>query len=264
MKTYIDNFKKYRFLLTELVKKDVKLKYRRSKLGIFWTLLEPILTTIVLTIVFSGFRGKSDPTFPVYILSGRLLFSFFSGGTKAAARSIRTNSSMMRKVYVPKYMYPLATILSNFVIFLISLIVLVGASIIMPININWHVFLAIVPLTVMFFITLGTGMILATAEVFFRDLEYLWGVITTLIMYCSGIFYKIEDMGQAKKTTTMLQTIMDWNPVYAVIKNFRCCVYLGVAMDYRALIYSCIVAIVLTVIGIYVFFKKQDEFILNL
>ena len=264
MKKYIENFKKYRFLLTELVKKDIKLKYRRSKLGILWTLIEPILTTIVLTIVYSGFRGKSDPTFPVYILSGRLLFAFFSGGTKAAARSIRTNSSMMRKVYVPKYMYPLATILSNFIIFLISLVVLVGAAIIMPININWHVFLGIIPLVILFFITLGTGMILATAQVFFRDLEYLWGVITTLIMYCSGIFYKIEDMGSGRKTTGMLQTIMDWNPIYAVIKNFRCCVYLGIGMDYHALAYSIVVAVVLFSIGIYVFFKRQDEFILNL
>ena len=103
-------------------------------------------------------------------------------------------------------------------------------------------------------------MILATAQVFFRDLEYLWGVITTLIMYCSGIFYKIEDMGSGRKTTGMLQTIMDWNPIYAVIKNFRCCVYLGIGMDYHALVYSIVVAVVLFSIGIYVFFKRQDEF----
>ena len=104
----INNFKKFRFLMFELVKKDIKLKYRRSYLGILWTLLEPLLTMIVLTVVFSGFYGKSDRAFPIYVLSGRLLYSFFSSGTKAACKSIRSNASIIKKVYVPKYIYPFA------------------------------------------------------------------------------------------------------------------------------------------------------------
>jgi len=123
----LQNFKKFRFLLYELIKKDIKLKYRRSYLGIIWTLLEPILTTIVLTIVFINFRGKKDHTFPIYILTGRLLYSFFSQATKQAMKSIRSNSGMIKKVYVPKYMYPLSNILSSYITFAISLIVLLGA-----------------------------------------------------------------------------------------------------------------------------------------
>ena len=110
MKTYIENFKKYRFLLWELVKKGVKLKYRRSYLGILWTLLEPLLTMIVLTIVFGSMFGNPDPTFPVYILTGRLLYSFFSSATSGAMKSIRGNAGMIKKVYVPKYIYPLSSV----------------------------------------------------------------------------------------------------------------------------------------------------------
>lgn len=268
MKKYITNFMKYKFLLTELVKKDIKLKYRRSKLGILWTLLEPILTTIVLTLVFGTIRNKggSDSTFPVYILTGRLLFQFFSQSTKAAARSIRSHHGMMRKVYVPKYMYPLGSVLSNFVTFLISLIVLVGACVIYKIHITGYIVLSIVPLITLFLMTFGTGMILATAQVFFRDVEYLWGVATTLIMYCSGIFYKLEDLAGvgAKAGKGILQMVLHWNPVYATIYNFRCTVYYGQPLDAWYTFYGMAVAIATITVGVWLFYKKQDEFILNL
>ena len=129
MKKYVDNFMQYRFLLSELVKKGIKLKYRRSYLGMIWSMLEPLLTMIVLTIVFGTLYGNTDRTFPVYILTGRLLYSFFSQSTKAALKSIRQNSAMIKKVYVPKYLYPLSSVLFNYVIFLISLIVLAMVSV---------------------------------------------------------------------------------------------------------------------------------------
>lgn len=257
MKKYIANFRKYQYLLSELVKKDIKLKYRRSKLGILWTLLEPILTTIVLSIVFGTLKGKNE-AFPVYILTGRLLYAFYSGSTKVAAKSIRTNGSMMRKVYIPKYMYPLASILSNFVIFLISLVVLLGAMVIFKIAPTWHTITAVVPLLILFVLALGTGLILATAAVFFRDLEYLWGVVLTLIMYCSCIFY------EPKSLHLEGSMILKVNPMYCIIQNFRNAVFYGTGFDYQTLIYSAIVAIVLLVVGVYVFYKKQDEFILNI
>ena len=125
MKSYIENFKKYRFLLWELVKKGVKLKYRRSYLGILWTLLEPLTTMIVLSVVFGTLFGNKDPHFPVYILCGRLMYSFFSSATNGAMKAIRTNAGMIKKVYVPKYIYPLSSVLFNYIIFAISLIVLV-------------------------------------------------------------------------------------------------------------------------------------------
>ena len=130
MKKYIDNLIQYKFLLSELVKKGIKLKYRRSYLGIVWSLLEPLLTMIVLTIVFGTLYGNTDKTFPVYILTGRLIYSYYSTATKSALKSIRANSAMIKKVYVPKYLYPLSTVIFNYIIFLISLIVLAAVSIV--------------------------------------------------------------------------------------------------------------------------------------
>ena len=130
MKKYIDSFVNYRFLLWELVKKGIKLKYRRSYLGIIWSLLEPLLTMIVLTIVFGTILGNHEKTFPVYILCGRLLYNFYSTSTKAGLSSIRKNAAMIKKVYVPKYLYTLSSILYNYIIFLISLLVLVAVGVV--------------------------------------------------------------------------------------------------------------------------------------
>ena len=111
-----ERFLQNRFILSELVKKGIRLKYRRSYLGILWSLLEPLLTMIVLTIVFGTLMGEHDKAFPVYILSGRLLYGFFSQSTTAALKSIRANSSIIKKVYVPKILYPLSSILFNYII----------------------------------------------------------------------------------------------------------------------------------------------------
>ena len=131
MKKYLDNLRQYQFLLSELVKKGIKLKYRRSYLGILWSMLEPLLSMVVLTIVFGTLYGNTDKTFPVYILSGRLLYSFYSSATKAALKSIRSNAAMIKKVYVPKYLYPLSTVIYNYIIFLISLVVLAIVGVIL-------------------------------------------------------------------------------------------------------------------------------------
>lgn len=117
MKKYIEGFMRYRYLLNELVVKGIKLKYRRSYLGLVWTLLEPLLTTMVLAFVFGTLLGKNIPYFPVYILCGRLMYSCFSSTSKVAMRSIRANQAMIKKVYVPKYLYPLSTIIYNYILF---------------------------------------------------------------------------------------------------------------------------------------------------
>ena len=186
---YLKNFWHYRQLLVELVKKGIKLKYRRSYLGIIWSLLEPVLTTMVLTVVFGTLFGHDEPEFPMYILTGRLLYSFFSQGTKAALKSIRSNAGMIKKVYVPKYLYPLSDVLFNFVIFLLSLIVLVILGLVLRVWPRPSWLLLVFPLILLFFMTYGVGMILATVAVFFRDMEYLWTVLLMIIMYTCAIFY---------------------------------------------------------------------------
>lgn len=252
----IRNLKKYKYLLYELIKKDIKLKYRSSVLGVLWTLLEPLLTMIVLTLVFSEILGKGEQYYPVYILAGRLLYSFFANGTKTALKSIRSNSSMITKVYVPKYMYPMASILSNYVIFLISLIVLIGVAGVMRVAPTWYLLEGIIPLLVIGILTLGAGMLLATLNVFFRDLEYLWGVVLMLIMYMSAIFYRVDSI-------TKHTWIFKLNPLYSCIVNFRNAIF-GQPLDMYHFWYSLIFSVVLLAVGTFVFWKKQDDFILYL
>ena len=258
MKKYINSFKQYRFLLMELVKKGIKLKYRRSYLGIVWTLIEPLLTMIVLTVVFGTLFGRKDPQFPVYILAGRLVYTFFSEGTKNAMKSIRANAAMIKKVYVPKYLYPLSSCLYSFVIFLISLIILVVTMLIMKVYPTVYLLQAIVPLVILFIMTLGVGMILSTLAVFFRDLEYLWNVLLMLVMYASAIFY---DPGKILKSNVGF--LLKYNPLYCVIASFRNAVF-GRPMSMKMIAYSGVISVMSLIVGIYLFYKNQDKYILHI
>lgn len=254
----ISNFKKYRYLLYELVKKDIKLKYRNSYLGIIWTLLEPLLTMIVLVMVFSSRLSQGIADFPVYILSGRLVYSYFSNTTKTCMKSIRNNGGMIKKVYVPKYMYPLSGAISGYVTFMLSLIVLGAVCMYRGINPGLGVFRAVLPLLILFVMTLGVGMILATFAVFFRDLEYLWGVFLMLLMYASGIFYSIESM-----MTSSNAWLFKLNPLYAVICNFRNALF-GAPLNMEYLAYSAGFSLVSLLFGTFIFYKAQDRFILHI
>ena len=258
MKDFIYNLKKFRFLFWELVKKDIKLKYRSSVLGVFWTLLEPLLTMIVLTLVFSNLLGKGDDNFPVYILCGRLLYSFFSNGTKVALKSVRKHGSMIGKVYVPKYMYPLSAVVSNYIMFIISLVVLAGVMIFEQVKITVYLLQAFIPMIIILIMTMGVGLILATFDVFFRDLEYLWTVFLMLIMYTCAIFYKVDNLKTAAN-----EMIFKCNPLYSVISMFRDAVFGRSIMDNSYnLWFSLCFSLGVFLVGILVFWRKQDKFIL--
>ncbi len=267
---FFNNFLKYKYLMGQLVKKNIKLRYRRSYLGMLWTLIEPLLTMIVLSVVFGSLLGRNSTDaafagvpFPIYVLTGRLLYSFFSSATNSAMRSIRTNGAMIKKVYVPKYIYPFSGILANFIIFLISLVVLVGVMVFFLATgqyhapINGYMVMTVIPLLNLFILSTGVGMILSTLCVFFRDIEYLWSVMLMLIMYCSAIFYFASNMSGDP------QKLVKLNPLFGVIDNFRRA-FFGQPFDMRLLLYTSVFAVGTLVIGMIVFYRKQDSFILNI
>lgn len=256
MKTFLEEFGKYKSLFAELVRKGIKLKYRRSYLGVIWSMAEPLLTMIVLTLVFGTLLGHDGKEFPVYILAGRLIYTLFSQSTTNALKSIRTNQGLIKKVYVPKYLYPLSGITFNYLLFLISLIVLFAVSMSLKVYPTVYILLAIVPLFVLFLLSVGVGLILATAGVFFRDIEYLWNVLLMLIMYTCAIFYYPDAI-----LTSRISWILKYNPLFCIISNFRSCVF-GEMMDMGMLAYSVIFSVASLIIGGIIFSKKQDEFIL--
>lgn len=253
---FFANFKKYNFLLRELVSRDIKIKYRRSVLGIFWSFLEPLLSMIVLTILFSTFFKHSIPNFPVYYLTGLLVYQFFSGGTNGAMRSIKSSSSIIKTVYVPKYMYSLSSILSNFVTFLLSLVVLFIVMLATSAPFTIYIVLVVLPFVALLLLTIGVGLTLATVNVFFRDMEHLYGVLLMLLMWAMPIFYPANIVPES------FRFIQYYNPVYAVISCCRSVFLYGTTYDPMTLLFAMVSGVVALIIGIALFYKYQDRFIL--
>jgi lipopolysaccharide transport system permease protein len=253
---FFANFKKYNFLLRELVKRDIKIKYRRSVLGIFWSFLEPLLSMVVLTIIFSTFFQRAIPNFPVYYLTGILVYQFFSEGTNGAMRSIKSSSSIIKTMYVPKYMYSLSSILSSFVTFLLSLVVLFIVMLATHVDFTIYMILAVLPFVALLLLTIGMGLIVATINVFFRDMEHLYGVFLMMLMWAMPIFYPANIVPES------FRFIQYCNPLYAVISCCRSSFLYGAVYDPMQLLFAMVSGVVALIIGIALFYKYQDRFIL--
>lgn len=275
LSSHKNNFMKYRYLLSELVRKDIKLQYRDSVLGVFWTFLQPLLTMIVLSVVFNNLFGRDSSkvvNYPVYLLSGRLLFEFYSHSTKRAMRSIRSHASIIKKVYVPKYIYPLSSVISTFITSLISLLVLVVVVAffnivgIHPIPITWHVVFAIIPVFILFFFSLGVGMILATLNVFFKDIENIYDVFCLLLFYVTPIVYHISRLGFDDGSWQL--KLIKLNPLYGIIGMFRASILFGDRFasfwDMKLMLYSIVCTVIVLIVGFIMFYKNQDKFILHI
>ena len=263
------NLYKYRYLLMEIVKKNIKLQYRNSILGVYWTFLQPLLTTFVLVLVFSNIFGRDNAAvvnYPVYLLCGRLLYEFYSQATKRAMRSVRLSASVIKKVYIPKYIYPVSNVISTFVTFLISLLVLVVFILYFqffsdrPVHITGYAALAFVPILILFLLCLGVGLILSVLEVFFKDIEYLYDVFCMLLFYLTPIFYHVSQL----HANAYVQLALMANPLYSIVSMFRCCVLYGRMWNWHWFWYSLGFSLVTIVIGAAVFYKKQDKFILHI
>ena len=246
------------FLMSELVKKGIRLRYRGSYLGILWSLIEPIMTTCVLVIVFGTLMRKRPPDFSLYIVCGRLVYSFYSGATKSAALSLWRNRSMIRKVYVPKYLYPMAECIYQFVIFLVSMLVVALVMLYCrraPTPLIWQVLPAWV---LLFGLTVGSGLILSTLHVFFKDIQYLWNVMLMLIMYMCAIFYY-----PTKILKSSWGFILRLNPLYCIIDIFRGGI-MGYPADQWDFMYATGFMAAIILVGLIAFKKLQDKFVFYL
>ncbi|MDR0911609.1 MAG: ABC transporter permease [Methanobrevibacter sp.] len=255
---FITNFTKYRFLLAELVKRDLTVKYKDSVLGIFWSFLNPILDALIMVIIFGFFFGSSIPYFAVYVVIGRITFNFFSSGTSGALNSIKSGAGIIKKLYVPKYIYPLSKILSESINLAISMIVLVGAMIVIQCPFSFYNLVAIVPIAILFVFTLGCGLLLASINVFFKDIKYLYSVFIQLLMYASALFYPID------RFPPEMMIVFKLNPLYCAISGFRDTILYQQFPDPGMLLYQLITAIIAFAVGLFVFYKTQDKFVLHL
>ena len=258
MPSYIENFRKYRPLLEELVSRDVKIKYRRSVLGVFWTLLNPLLMMIVLSVVFSNLFKFDIENFPLYLLSGQIIFNFFNDATSNAMSAIIGNAALIKKVYVPKYMFVLSRVISSVINLLASCVALFLVMIATRAELHWTMLFAWVPILLLIGMSLGIGLFLAAITVKFRDVMHLYSVLMSVLMYLSPVIYPMSILPEWLKDAVML------NPLTNIIVMFRELVIYDTMLNPEALILAVVQTGLCLAVGIYVFYKKQDGFILDL
>lgn len=249
---------KYRFLIKQLVSRDFKAKYKRSILGVFWSFLNPLLTMMVQYIVFSNLFHRNIPNYPAYLLTGIVIFNFFSEACGMALTSIVGNARLITKVYVPKYTYPLTRILSSLINLAISMIPMLIVVFLSGLRPSKAYLLIPFPLICLALFCLGLGMLLASAMVFFRDVQFLWRVLSMLWMYLTPIFYPADIL------PAQTAWVLKFNPLYYYITFMRTCVLDNISPE-PFLYFQCLLSSVLLLfIGVLVFKKTQDRFILYL
>ena len=258
LKSYLTTFRKYKGLIGYLAKNQVSLRYRKSYLGMLWSLLNPLLTMLVLTMIFSTIFKNQIENFPIYLMCGKLIFDFNSECTNTAMGSIVNNAALIKKIYVPKYVFPLSSAVASLVNLMFSMLALIIVMIFTktPLNIAMTAFW--LPLVYAFMFSTGLGLILASLNVFFRDIKHLYKVFITLWVYMTPIFYPIESMREEVKT------IISFNPLYHYIKMFRGIILHGTFPTLRENIICFAIGAAALVIGVFTMKKTQDRFILHI
>lgn len=256
--SFLTLYSKYSFLLKQLVNRDFKVKYKRSVLGVFWSFLNPLLIMGVQYIVFSTIFKSSTENYPVYLLVGTVFYNFFSEAAGLGLSSITGNASLIKKVYMPKYIYPLARLLSSLINLALSFIPLIIVMIITGTPWTWNLLLLIFDIFCLLVFTFGIVLILSTLMTFFQDTQFLWSVVSMVWMYLTPIFYT-EDI-----IPSQFQTLYHMNPLYQYIQFARVCIIAGQTPDAMQYVYCLLSAFVVLFIGLFVFKKKQDKFVLYL
>ncbi len=264
LKRIIINFKHYRYLMIQLITRDFKRKYKRSVLGVVWSLLYPVLMMSVMAIVFSHmFRFSVEGTnYLVYLMTGIIMWSYFSEASNSAMTSVVENFALISKVYIPKYIFPVAKCLFVGINFVLTLIPWIGLIIITqfglgtyPANINIYYLLLPYIFACLFLFTIGVGLFLSCVSVFLRDVFYIYGIILTIWNYFTPVFYSIEILPKS------LKQVFAFNPMYQYITTARDIVLYGKCPSLLTLGLLALISIISLGIGSLVFKKNQDKFI---
>lgn len=262
MKKTINNIKysikKYKFLLEQLVIRDFKVKYKRSVLGVVWSLLYPFLMTAVMAIVFSNVFKMSTPgvSYIAYLMIGLTYFNYFSEASNFAMSSVVANFPLINKVYMPKYIFPLSKCLFVGINFFLTLIPLYAVILLTGTGLNWAHLLLPYSFLCLFLFTLGMGFILSTVSVFLRDMFYIYGIVLTIWQYMTPIMYDINLI-----SNPTLQLIMKFNPLYQIINFARSIILYGNVPTLGQFAGCAVSSILVLLVGVIVFKKNQDKFI---
>lgn len=251
----LQKLRKNKFLFQQLVHRDFTKKYKRTVLGIAWSVLSPLLSLFVMNLVFSNLLGSDIEHYTIYLFSGQLIFSFFSDSTNEGMTSLLNNADIFTKVNVPKYMFLFSKNISSLINFGITLIVYFLFVLVDGIPITWKFLLLVYPIVCLAIFNLGMGLILSAMYVFFRDIQYLYSIFTLLLMYMSAIFYSIETFPQIGKNLFLL------NPVYVYIRYFRKIVIEGTVPSLWFHMIAAGYALFAFGVGFWIYKKKNHSFL---
>lgn len=252
---YMSRVKKYHFLFEELVKRDFKQKYKRTILGMGWSILSPLLMLLVMHAVFSQYFGRGIDYYTTYLFCGNLIFSYFSEATNSGMTALTGNASIISKINVPKYIFLLSKNISSLINFFLTLLVFFVFVYNDGIFFSLKFFFLLFPILCLFIFNIGMGMIISAMFVFFKDIGYLYSVFTTMLMYLSAIFYNIEILKPE------YQKIFFFNPVFCYINYFRTVVIHNEIPSMEQHLLCGFYALFFSLLGAYVYKKYNHRFL---
>ena len=220
--------------------------------------MNPLLMMLVLSVVFSHIFKFQVENYPLYILSGQVVFNFFSESTSSAMSSIIQNAPLIKKVYIPKYLFTLSRVASSIVNVMASFCALIVVMIFSDVELNFTVLLLIVPMAILIVLSTGVGLLLATIAVKFRDIIHLYGVLITALTYLTPVIYPISIL------SPKIRFFVELNPLTGILNMFRNLMLYNTLPTLGQLLISSVIAVGTFLFGLFVFYKSQDKFILNI
>ena len=260
-----NDFEKDKYILRQLVTKDFKIKYRRSILGVAWSVLNPLLMMVVMSIVFSTIFGQSrngsitPEMYPLYLIVGNITFSVMSESTNQALMSIIAASSLLKKVKVHRWVFPVQKVLFSLVNFAFSLVAVALVMLWFRVLPTWHLILLPVCLFLLMCFCMGLGMMLSALTVFFRDVMHLWSVVITAWTYITPIFWTTDFVAQMPH---IVRILVYANPMYNYLQFMRDIFLFQTTPSLMTLGMCAAWAVLALVIGYTVFHKSERKFIL--
>lgn len=250
-----NRYRKYKFLFEELVHRDFTKKYKRTFLGIGWSVMSPLLQLLVMRLMFTRFFATGIEHYTTFLFAGNIVFNFFNESTSTGMTSLADNAGIIAKVNVPKYMFLISKNMSSLIVFFSTLLVFFVLAIFDGIVFSWKIILLIYPIICLIFFNLGIGLILSALYTFFRDLQYLYNIFTFLLMYMSAIFYDTSSY------SLKAQYMFFLNPIYLFIRYFRKIVMyqeIPSILFHFLMLFDVILALV---IGFHMYKKYNTEFL---
>jgi ABC-type polysaccharide/polyol phosphate export permease len=245
---------RYRDLLWRLVHRDLTIRYKRSTLGFLWTMLNPLLMMLVLTVIFSSLFRFQIAHYPIYLLSGTLLYNFFQWGTNQSISTIIWGGNLMGKIYLPKTIFVAAAAVVSLINLLLAMIPLALIMVINGCPFSRALFFLPISITLTFILTLGVGFFVATLAVFFADIADIYSIMLTMLTYLTPIFYPITVV------PAKYRVLIYANPMYYFVEIFRQPIQSGIVPDFHLVLRACLIALGVLVVGLWFFTQKSDEF----